>query len=88
VSSISGEVVLARITRTREGCFEQRQSAFGIAAGAQLPATLEVDAHLRDGARSGLRFRLLEQAIASVEVVPQTLDSCELCEHLGAPGIL
>ena len=70
VSSVSGEVVLARITRTREGCFEQRQSPFRIAAGAQLPTTLEVDAHLRDGARSDLRFRLLEQAIASVEVVP------------------
>ena len=53
----------------------------------QLPAALEVDAHLRNGTRSGKSFRVLQQAIASIEVVAQTGDPCELGEHLGAPGV-
>src|SRR5882672_4816789 len=71
----------------RERRLEQRQSAFRIATGAQPPATLEIEAHLCDGARSGKSLCLLKQSIAAVEVVMQTLDSRELGQHLGAPGV-
>src|SRR2546422_11518611 len=73
--------------RPRKRCFEQRQRAFRIAAGAQHPTTLEIDAHLRDGARFGELLCLLQQPIAGVEVITQTLDSCELGEYLGAPRV-
>ena len=88
VCSVSGEVVLARVTRKRKRCFEERQGAFGIPTRPQLPAALEVDAHLRNGTRSGKSFRLLQQAIAGIEVIPQTLDSRKLRQDLRAPSVL
>ena len=85
---ISSEVVLARFGRPSESCFEQRQGSRRIAARAQLPAALEVDADPGGRARAGEPPCLLQQLLARVEVAPQSFDSRELSQHLGPAGVV
>jgi hypothetical protein len=87
VDGVAREVGLARFERPLEGGLEQRVRGLRVAARAEHPASLELQADGRYGVRSSERLGLVQQLFARVEVAAKALDARKLREHLGTPGI-
>ena len=76
---VAGEPVLAGLDRRRERGLEQRQRRLLVAARAAKAAALEVDA---DADARIVLVDLVEQPVAFLEALAQTLDARQLRQRL------
>ena len=83
---IAREEELAQLGSPLERGLEQRNGRRAVATRSELAAALEIHPNPRDPF-SGQRFRLLQQRLARLEVIAQSLYTRELTQDLGAPCI-
>ncbi len=85
---VGGDERLAQAPGVLDRRLEERQRGLRIAARAQDPPSLEVDANEGTRARARQRFGVPDELLGLVEVAAQPVDPGELRQHLRAPAVV